>query len=169
MVKQELLDYITFTRKTAVYPNSVEIPYLTLGLINETAELRNAPNSVHELGDIMWYTARLADALGETDLFAKHFTQEFVAITRPWGNWVEGGEYVLGLLGQFAGRVKKYLRGDEIAFRKMRASYHHEVLTAVSFMILEAEVDLGEVITKNIEKLTARKEAGTLKGDGDDR
>jgi NTP pyrophosphatase (non-canonical NTP hydrolase) len=76
--------YIEFTRKTAIYPKdnpTVALSYVTLGLISEAGEIagvfkkciRDNNSEVtpevlekfkKELGDVMWYVARLSDELG---------------------------------------------------------------------------------------------------------
>ena len=76
-----LNDYAKFTRSTAVYPdaetgNVAELMYLALGLAGETGEVCNKIKKVYrdgapmsddiagELGDCLWYWARLCDAMG---------------------------------------------------------------------------------------------------------
>lgn len=78
-----LQDYQNWTLSTAVYPdagtgNVAEIMYITLGLSGEAGELANnakklyrdgdsaerRDNMAKELGDVMWYAARLATTLG---------------------------------------------------------------------------------------------------------
>ena len=75
-------EYQEWTRTTAVYDKRDEFPYLLTGLSGEVGELlsiyakmyRGDPNPAtlgdaveKELGDILWFVARLADARG-TDL-----------------------------------------------------------------------------------------------------
>jgi NTP pyrophosphatase (non-canonical NTP hydrolase) len=77
-------DYVDFTRTTAIYPTgncNEAIIYLTLGLASEAGEvagvlkkcLRDDHNDItpevlskleKELGDVMWYIARITDELG---------------------------------------------------------------------------------------------------------
>ncbi len=69
--------YQYLTAQTAVYPKEKELEYLTLGLVGEAGELANKVKKIlrgdkvlnkedmaSELSDCLWYTARLADALG---------------------------------------------------------------------------------------------------------
>lgn len=76
--------YQEWTRTTAVYPVSTkieELSYLALGLNGEAGEVADkvkrilrdrddgadpitAESIAYELGDVLWYLARLADALG---------------------------------------------------------------------------------------------------------
>lgn len=74
-------DYQRETLNTAVYPDAgtgsdIELYYLTMGLTSEAGEvagkikklLRDGEydpgNVAYELGDVCWYVARLADAIG---------------------------------------------------------------------------------------------------------
>lgn len=69
------------TQKTAVYPEEVALEYLTIKLASEAGEvcdlvgkkLRGDPDKqdikdklILELGDVLWYIARLADIHGVT-------------------------------------------------------------------------------------------------------
>ena len=76
--------YREWTRQTAIYPKDQEKPYLMLGLVSEVGEVadklkkqirdrNDSPMTQEqltalqkELGDIMWYMARLHDAFGMT-------------------------------------------------------------------------------------------------------
>lgn len=71
-------DYQQWTRTTAIYPDQHNLTYTTLGLASEAGEvagkvkkilrdgdsdeLRDA--AVAELGDVLWYLARVSDELG---------------------------------------------------------------------------------------------------------
>ena len=72
--------YKEFTRDTAQYPKEVEMEYLMIGLANEVGEVLGKFKKhlrgdmmvvqdfndalVAELGDVMWYLARILDVLG---------------------------------------------------------------------------------------------------------
>ncbi len=70
-----LTDYQEFTRTTAIYPKEKAIDYLCLGLVSEAGEVAgkrkkeirdggvDVVSLIDELGDCMWYIARLADEL----------------------------------------------------------------------------------------------------------
>lgn len=82
----DFTDYQRRTRETAIYPHAGEqhmdgVAYLTLGLTGEAGEVANKvkkiirdaggvvePNRAiavaEELGDVLWYAARLASELG---------------------------------------------------------------------------------------------------------
>lgn len=71
-------DYQEWTRSTAIYPRESALEYTVLGLVSEAGEvagkvkkiirdgddgpLRDA--AIAELGDVLWYLARVADELG---------------------------------------------------------------------------------------------------------
>ena len=74
-------DYQRETLNTAVYPDAgtgsdIELYYLTMGLTSEAGEVAgkikkllrdgeyDTGNVAYELGDVCWYVARLADAIG---------------------------------------------------------------------------------------------------------
>lgn len=73
--------YQAFTKSTAIYPKDEALWYTTLGLVGEAGEIANKVKKVirdkggiptdsdkleiaKEIGDVMWYVARLADELG---------------------------------------------------------------------------------------------------------
>ena len=70
-------DYQVFTRSTAKYPKETALQYLLLGLSSEVGEVHDKfkkpmrdgydpdPEAiVKELGDVLWYVARIADEMG---------------------------------------------------------------------------------------------------------
>ena len=171
VTKKQLLDYLAFTRSTVVYPKEVELAYLTLGLINELDEYSSAISSegnseqeIKEAGDVMWYTARLADATDTIDDFICMFL----------GAAFLGNQYSTFLykdgIAELAGRVKKVLRGDENAVVKIAPTMIDVYDTVIKRLKTD---DFGEylhkVLTVNQLKLETRKEDGKLKGDGDER
>lgn len=66
----------SFTDMTAIYPEDKGLEYVALGLASEAGELAgkvkkfirdgtfNLDEMVSELGDVMWYSARMAEELG---------------------------------------------------------------------------------------------------------
>ena len=69
-------EYQKFTRETAVYPKQKAFEYLILGLCSEAGEVAgklkkvirgdkvmDTEEIVSELGDVLWYVARIADEL----------------------------------------------------------------------------------------------------------
>ena len=76
-------EYQKRTLDTCVYPqagsgSAIELYYLALGVTSEAGEIAgkvkriirdgqmDTAGLVHEVGDVLWYAARLADALGFT-------------------------------------------------------------------------------------------------------
>lgn len=74
-------DYQNATIETAIYPgagtgNDLELYYLAMGITSEAGEIAgkvkkllrdnklNVGELAYEIGDVCWYVARLADALG---------------------------------------------------------------------------------------------------------
>lgn len=77
----KLNDYQEATKATAIYNEDVALVYTTLGLVSEAGEvadkikkaIRDHESEIDddriemvalELGDVMWYVARIADTLG---------------------------------------------------------------------------------------------------------
>lgn len=71
--------YQELCQKTAVFPEVIELEYLTLGLVGEAGEIANKVKKVlrgdypedaireqivDELGDVLWYVAMLARHFG---------------------------------------------------------------------------------------------------------
>ena len=77
---KEFNEYQQSTQLTAKYPKEKAIDYCTLGLVGEAGEIANKVKKVirdnkpiddafkadmkAEIGDVLWYVARLADELG---------------------------------------------------------------------------------------------------------
>lgn len=86
-----------------------------------------------------------------------------------------GIEYcALGLVseaGEIAGKMKKFLRGDFPIDVLIDGMYKElgDVLWYVAMLAEELDVPLDELAEGVLSKLQARKKAGTIKGDGDNR
>lgn len=79
---------------------------------------------------------------------------------------------VLGLAGEageIAEKVKKYLRGDRELDRDALLSELGDPLWYITSLADDLGFTLQEVLDRNVEKLSSRKERGVLKGSGDDR
>ena len=87
----------------------------------------------------------------------------------------DGPEYcTLGVVneaGEFAGVRKKFLRGDfgVTEYEQRSKKELGDILWYVAMAARELGFTLEEIAIGNTEKLSARAEAGTLKGDGDNR
>ncbi len=75
----DIQQYLQSTRTTAIYPKDTFLEYLTLGLASEAGEVSGVVKKYirqdfdlnvaqeklgKELGDVIWYWARLCDELG---------------------------------------------------------------------------------------------------------
>ena len=70
--------YQEFTKSTAIYPENKALEYLSLGMTSEAGEVAgkvkkfirdgnlSPKDVVKEIGDVLWYCARLSDELGYT-------------------------------------------------------------------------------------------------------
>jgi len=85
-------------------------------------------------------------------------------------------EYLaLGLVseaGEVAGKVKKYLRGDDVTFGELRDQLEAEcgdVIWYLAQLNYLMGVPLGDVAQGNLQKLADRQSRGKLTGNGDKR
>jgi len=85
-------------------------------------------------------------------------------------------EYLaLGLVseaGEVAGKVKKYLRGDDVTFGELRDQLEAECGDVIWYLAQLNDlmgVPLGDIAQTNLQKLTDRKARGKLTGNGDNR
>lgn len=74
-----------------------------------------------------------------------------------------------GEAGEIANKVKKWLRGDGELDRKDLAKELGDCLWYLTSTADDLGYTLQEIAEKNIEKLTKRRENGTIKGSGDTR
>lgn len=79
----------------------------------------------------------------------------------------------LGEVGEVQGKIKKLLRGDEVevthAAKIAIIQELGDVLWYVAMLADELGYDFDDVARLNLAKLSDRKEAGTIKGSGDNR
>ena len=76
--------------------------------------------------------------------------------------------------GEVMGKIKKWLRGDDgeamSEERKMALKEElGDVLWYTAVLARDLGFELDEIAKLNVEKLSSRKERGTLRGDGDKR
>ena len=99
------------------------------------------------------------------------FTQD----TAQYPKEVEMEYLMLGLsseVGEVLGKYKKYLRGDKMIRQDFEKALLDELGDVMWYFVRICDVlnvTLYEVMSKNIEKLSRRRDKGTIKGDGDDR
>ena len=100
---------------------------------------------------------------------------QFTRETAQYPKEVEMEYLMLGLaneVGEVLGKYKKYLRGDKVVqqdFEKALVDEMGDVMWYFVRICDMLDVTLYEVMTRNINKLSARMKKGTIKGDGDDR
>ena len=73
-----------------------------------------------------------------------------------------------GEAGEVANKVKKMLRDDNLD-KNAIASEIGDVLWYAAMLSKDLNIELHDVAMKNLEKLSDRKERGTIQGDGDER
>jgi NTP pyrophosphatase (non-canonical NTP hydrolase) len=175
-------EYQRAARTTALYPASATVYYTALGLVGETGVIANKVKKIirgdvtldqrrddlkAELGDVLWYVSGLASDLGLElrDIAAGAMSQ----------GTVTGDLYsmVLKLNGR-AGKIAEIADDWKVhgvcEHRRIIINEHlwHVINIATAIAVLLGTT-LEEVCHDNIKKLFARKEAGTIKGDGDKR
>lgn len=178
-LKKVANDYQDFTKTTAVYHGNTEasgLAYVTLGLSDECGELatacegKNCDNILDEAGDVYWYAARICDHLDLKfgDVVYSDAYDRQATLTGAW-------EHALLNAAIIAGRVKiihdSHLWNDDqrtkvegIIFKALSRT-----LSAVNSIGRFAKAQPHEIMQRNTEKLTGRKERGVLQGDGDKR
>lgn len=183
------MDYNDFQQQaltTAIYPVDRELDYTVLGLGSEIGELAevyanakkgffgnfmgaDAQLALGECGDVFWYVAATADALGlQLDWVLK---QSFTEI-----HHASKGLTLVDMVvahGAIAGILKKSIRDEggfisheterRIAF-ELCDIWHH----TAQFIYLVGGTENG-VMQANLNKLADRKARGVLKGSGDNR
>jgi MazG nucleotide pyrophosphohydrolase domain len=168
----DLNEYSKWTDNVAVYPKIHEPHYLALGIAEELGELLRTKNDeelIAEAGDVLWYGARYARIVLDAD-FAQICTHDLE-------DYVMSGYEILQPLSIIAGVEKKRLRdGDEWDDAKKLAKHHaaaQALAQIMQFVIRCCAESAGkpveDVLDANVAKLTGRKSAGTIQGDGDKR
>lgn len=183
MQVEDIFDkYAEWTDTTAKYPTTApqgycsEPSYLALGIADESGELcttRPGEERLKEGGDVLWYAARYA---------TKVLGVNFSAIVRDALSLPDDALGVvphrsgLAHVATIAGVEKKRIRdgsqwNQATRAAKAEAAYSAlvRVVSWVNWELAAAGYSLEQAIDKNMGKLTARLEAGTIHGDGDNR
>lgn len=74
-----------------------------------------------------------------------------------------------GESGEIAEKVKKWLRGDKELDKDALLSELGDPLWYITSLADDLGYTLQDVIDRNVEKLSSRKDRGVLKGSGDNR
>lgn len=173
----DLDDYKDATSSTAIYPNAgsgsaLAMDYVLLGLVNEAGEVAGKAKKAYrdgqfavtgvlaegeregltdELGDVLWYFARLCAEKGV----------KFSNII--WDTTDEpAGLKDLALEVSFAAC-------DLAAHDGKGDPRYARLLTAIGSMAEYLGTDVGTLASSNSEKLAGRAVRGTIKGSGDKR
>lgn len=169
-------DYQRWTESTAVYPREFSNMYLGLGLGDEAGELLEKVTETEgevvvagvlgEVGDVMWY-------LGQLLLHRGHKLGDTWARSRQLVNVVDATLSANAIAasiaaGKIQGRLKKELR-DQCDVEATILLESAMIVRQLEAICRAFGTSLVEVLVLNQRKLSARKEAGTIKGDGDGR
>lgn len=173
LTAEQLDQYQQHALTTAVFPLERAVDYCTLGLSGEIGEYievsilkaHDLGACISELGDCWWYAAGLADAMGwrlPEVATGPRFIRSYSSIAN------------LGIvIAKLDGAVKKAIRDDHGVLTPERAETIQKALGLAIQTFEDEALDMGTtswaVMQKNLNKLEARKRAGTIKGDGDVR
>ena len=132
-----------------------------------------------ELGDILYYVTRLCIHLGyrSVDIFLVN-AQDY--LTSEVNKSLEESDFFTTFMtlnfasGTLAGLIKKYVRGDSnyqdlSLLQVFCESYLFLMFFIIDELAYHLNSDLKTVMDENTNKLTNRKNAGTIRGDGDFR
>lgn len=175
----DFASYAASTAQTAVYPEAGQgtvraVAYVALGLGGESAEvvekLTDTPLVrgllLAELGDVLWYTARLTAELG-ADPAQVAADAETVSFAR------DGLSALLVSAGRVQEVVKKALRDDDWVLTDDRRGRLVALLPQVlaAWLLVHTDVVASPACTAatNLAKLASRRERAVLTGDGDER
>ena len=146
--------------------------YFAVGVVEEVAELAHELDKegremelVSELGDVLWYVFALCHSLQDVSpVLPSEQEQQSRSVNNP--DIKIDSAILLGAVGELCGSLKKWSRGD-----KSWSEFKERVQRQISQLLLIVS-QLGQVeeaMEGNIVKIKARKEKGTLRGDGSNR
>lgn len=172
--------YAEWTDRTAQYPINAEPYYLAMGAIDEAGEMTEklaaGPTIVRddllaELGDVCWYLARYVYRVHGESVTA------LLAVSRTaFASDMVNSDVLFIALAKIVGVEKKRVRdGHTWDVAKLEAKNALALQQAGrAFLCIERfaeaiDATLLDVCDENVKKLTSRKAAGTIAGDGDKR
>ena len=176
-------EYEAHAASTACYPKEVAIPYVTMGLTDELAEVyekvdcaAEAKEIIKEIGDVLWYVAMIRQ---ELDLPELEFP-EIILKLNDEDVYRLSPSYLLQQVGIISGHVKKFFRDDDYkaGFPEERKEACHkaleQILQGLQNLAVYIEGDKGDyslisIAKGNVEKLAKRKAENKIHGDGDNR
>lgn len=132
-----------------------------------------------ELGDILYYVTRLCIHLGYRSVInflvsAKYYQETEFKKSLEESDFFTTYMNLNFASGTLAGLIKKYVRGDSNYQDLPLLQVFCESSLLIIFLVIDElaydlNSDLKTVMDSNTDKLTKRKNAGTLQGDGDFR
>ena len=166
-----LNEYQQKTHETAVYPQECAKEYLLLGLAGEVGEICNKykktirdnkpiddDDMISELGDVMWYVSELCN------LYKLNFDKIMERAT--WRNLINVNLNITKLIFNLVTYISKILNKDSKVVIKHTFEYFS---VDILYIMKKFDIQLHEVLSKNIAKLQDRKNRGVIKGSGDNR
>jgi hypothetical protein len=148
--------------------------YFAIGLVEEAAELAEELDKeasigqaevVAELGDVLGYLYAICSSLKEVHPILPVSTDEAIA-NNPSKLSATPSGLLLAAVGRLCGSLKKWSRGDN-GWDEFRPRLQGDV--SALLVLLGRLGPIGPAMLANIEKIKARKERGTIKGDGNNR
>lgn len=94
---------------------------------------------------------------------------ESMILTKGDTRLVENTLGLVGETGEVAEKIKKLYRDNSYPSKEALEKELGDVLFYLTSLANFFDLELKEIITKNVSKLTSRKERGVLQGAGDDR
>jgi hypothetical protein len=130
-----------------------------------------------ELGDILYYVTRLCIHLGYRSVEgflvnAQNYLESEVNKSLEESDFFTTFMALNFASGTLAGLIKKYVRGDYQDLSLLQVfceSYLIIIFSIIDKLAYDLNSDLKTVMDSNTNKLTKRKNAGTIQGDGDFR
>lgn len=173
-------EYQQFTKRTAVYPQVLALPYLMLGLGDEAGEVLEATvsllkgNSSHkrellaaEVGDVLWYLAQvllqLDRSLGDAWHASLGLESQFEA------SFAGAAMEVSIVASKMQGRYKKHIRDDGVLDNSTLLALAARLLRALTALCQSCGTNLPLVAHANRLKLEDRLKRDVIKGEGDHR
>lgn len=175
--------YAAWTDSVAQYPPTAEPFYLALGIADEVGELRAKmhlltnttlltgayhDDVIKETGDCFWYISRYCVKVLKIP-FRELIMDASLVKNNPSLSMIE-------CLGTICGVEKKRIRDGELWDDFKRSSKNAEAYAALRMLtrsllltLVDLQVPLVKVLVINRDKLTARMNDGTIRGDGDNR
>lgn len=178
----DLHEYLSATDQTARYPGAgtgslVAFTYLGLGLSGESSEVLEKAQQRHwagvhaEVGDVLWYIARLHRELGQP--LTAPARRPGAGLDRDADAQLEKVSKLVVTAGRVAEVIKKAVRDDAQQMTPAREEMLGELMADLLGAwqhVIDAYCWVPEdVAARNIAKLLDRRDRGVLAGSGDHR